>query len=374
MRASNLLVLLVMLVMLVAPSRVHAQSPAPLRLGVVGLTHSHVHGLLGRKDRGDVVIVGIVEPNRALARRYAERYGLSMDLVFDSATEMLERTRPTAIAAFGSTFEHLAAVQAAAPRGIHVMVEKPLAVSLDHARQMKALADRHRIVLMVNYETTWYPTLYRAVETLRSDAIGPLRKVVVRDGHRGPAKINGVDPEFLEWLVDPVRNGAGALMDFGCYGANLMTYFMRGARPISVTAVTQQLQPQDYPRVDDEATIVVTYPSAQAIIQASWNWPIGRKDLEIYGTRGYVMTDDRSVMRTRVSESAAERADTLPERASPGDDPFSYFKAAIEKRGVPAEYDPSSLANNMIVMEILDAARRSAREGRTIELAKLPAR
>ena len=92
-----------------------------------------------------------------------------------------------------------------------------------------------------------------------------------------------------------MRNGAGALMDFGCYGANLMTYLMQGARPTSVTAVTQQLQPSDYPRVDDEATIVVTYPSAQAIIQASWNWPIGRKDLEIYGTRGYVMTDNRSV-------------------------------------------------------------------------------
>ena len=366
MRASSLLVLLVMLIV---PPRVGAQSPAPLRLGVVGLTHSHVHGLLGRKDRGDVVIVGIAEPNRALARRYAERYGLSMDLVFDSATEMLERTKPTAIAAFGSTFEHLAAVQAAAPRGIHVMVEKPLAVSLDHARQMKALADRHRIVLMVNYETTWYPTLYRAVETVRSDAIGPLRKVVVRDGHRGPAKINGVDPEFLEWLVDPVRNGAGALMDFGCYGANLMTYLMQGARPTSVTAVTQQLQPQDYPRVDDEATIIVTYPSSQAIIQASWNWPIGRKDLEIYGTRGYVMTDNRSVMRTRVSESAAERSETLTERAPPGDDPFSYFKALIERRVVPGEYDPSSLANNMITMEILDAARRSAREGRTIALS-----
>src|SRR5688500_3001658 len=363
MRASSLLVLMVLLIV---PPRVGAQSAAPLRLGVVGLTHSHVHGLLGRKDRGDVVIVGIAEPNRALARRYAERYGLSMDLVFDSATEMLERTRPTAIAAFGSTFEHLAAVQTAAPRGIHVMVEKPLAVSLDHARQMQALADRHRIVLIVNYETTWYPTLYRAVETVRSDAIGPLRKVVVRDGHRGPAKINGVDPEFLEWLVDPVRNGAGALMDFGCYGANLMTYLMQGARPTSVTAVTQQLQPQDYPRVDDEATIIVTYPSSQAIIQASWNWPIGRKDLEVYGTRGHVMTDDRSRIRTRLSEPEKETARVLPELASPRNDPFTYFKAWIDGAVTPAAHDPSSLANNMIVMEILDAAKRSAREGRTI--------
>ena len=366
--------LLLLCCMLSLPPRARAQDPAPLRLGVVGLTHSHVHGLLGRKNRGDVVIVGIAEPNRELARRYAQRYGLSTGILFDSVQEMLEKTRPTAVAAFGSTFEHLAAVQAAAPRGIHVMVEKPLAVSLEHARRMQALADRHHIVLMVNYETTWYPTLYRAVETLRADSIGPLRKVVVRDGHRGPAKINGVDPEFLAWLNDPVKNGAGALMDFGCYGANLMTYLMQGVRPTSVTAVTQQLQPKDYPRVDDEATIVVTYPQAQAIIQASWNWPIGRKDLEIYGTRGYVMTDNRSLVRTRVSESATEHAQTLPERAAPGDDPFSWFKALVEKRVVPGEWDPSSLANNMIVMEILDAARRSAREGRTIELSKHPAR
>jgi predicted dehydrogenase len=371
MKGSKLLLLLVTFVL---PVLAGAQVATPLRLGVIGLTHSHVHGLLGRKNRGDIVIVGIAEPNRELARRYAQRYGLSADILFSSAQEMIDRVKPTAVAAFGSTFEHLAAVQAAAPRGIHVMVEKPLAVSLEHARTMQALADRHHIVLMVNYETTWYPTLYRAVATLHADSIGPLRKVVVRDGHRGPAKINGVDPEFLAWLNDPVKNGAGALMDFGCYGANLMTFLMRGVRPTSVTAVTQQLQPRDYPRVDDEATIVVTYPQAQAIIQASWNWPIGRKDLEIYGTRGYVMTDNRSVMRTRASEAATEHTETLPERAAPGDDPFSYFKALVEKQVVPGEWDPSSLANNMIVMEILDAARRSAREGRTIALSKHPAR
>ena len=336
-----------------------------MRLGVIGLTHSHVHGLLGRKSRGDVVIVGIVEKNRELARRYARRYGLSTNLLFVSVDEMLEKSRPTAVAAFGSTYEHLAAVRAAAPRGIHVMVEKPLAVSLAHAREMATLADRHRIVLMVNYETTWYPTLYRAAETLHADSIGPLRKVVVRDGHRGPKKID-VDPEFLEWLNDPVQNGAGALMDFGCYGANLMTYLMQGKRPTSVTAVTQHLQPRDYPKVDDEATIIVTYPDAQAIIQASWNWPISRKDMEIYGTRGYVMTDDRRVMRTRVSESAKESTRSLPEMESPYDDPFSYLKALVERRIRPGTYDPSSLANNMIVMEILDAAKRSAQQGRTI--------
>jgi predicted dehydrogenase len=157
-------------------------------------------------------------------------------------------------------------------------------------------------------------------------------------------------------------------MDFGCYGANLMTYLSQGKRPITVTAITQHLQPGDYPKVDDEATIVVTYADAQAIFQASWNWPIGRKDLEVYGTRGYVMTDNRSVMRTRVSEAAKESTQSLPELENPRNDPFSYFKALIEGKIALGTYDPSSLANNMIVMEILDAAKRSAQQGRTIKL------
>jgi predicted dehydrogenase len=364
MRASKLLFVLPFLTMSLSA---RAQDTAPMRIGVVGLTHSHVHGLLGRKGVGDIAIVGIVETNKDLARRYTKRYGLSMDLVFDTMKEMLDKTKPTAVAAFGSTYEHLAVVQAAAPRGVHVMVEKPLAVSLDHARQMKALADKYHIVLMTNYETTWYPTLYRTFDALQADSIGPLRKVVVRDGHQGPKKIN-VDPEFMEWLGDPVKNGAGALMDFGCYGANLMTYLSQGKRPTSVTAITQHLQPSEYPKVDDEATIVVTYPDAQAIFQASWNWPIGRKDMEVYGTRGYVMTDNRSVMRTRVSEAAKEGTTSLPELAYPRNDPFSYFKALVEGKFELGKYDPSSLANNMIVMEILDAAKRSAQEGRTIKL------
>ncbi len=341
---------------------------APLRIGIVGLTHDHVHWLLGRKNQGDIEIVGIVEPNRALVQRYAAQYGFSMDIVFTSMTEMLDKTRPASLAAFGSIFEHLAVVEAAAPRGIHVMVEKPLAVSLDHATRMKALADKHHITLMVNYETTWYPTLHEANAILRAGGIGALRKVVVHDGHKGPQKI-GVSQEFLHWLRDPVQNGGGAVTDFGCYGANLMTFLMRGERPTAVTAVLRQFQPTDYPKVDDEATIILTYPGAQAIIQASWNWPIGRKDMELYGVQGAVVAENRNTLRTRLSEAAEESRRTLPERASPDNDPFAWFKALIQGRITPASYDPSSLDNNMIVMEILDAAVRSAREGRTIQLA-----
>ncbi len=209
---------------------------------------------------------------------------------------MLASAKPEAVAAFGPTDAHRAVVLACAPRGVHVMVEKPLAFDVRDALAMQALAERHHVHLLTNLETTWYPSVHAARALVREGAIGEIRKVVVHDGHRGPKEI-GVEPEFLAWLTDPVRNGGGALTDFGCYGANLVTWLMQGEAPQTVTAVTQQVKPAVYPRVDDEATIVLTYPRAQAILQASWNWPVGRKDMEVYGERGYVLAPDRATIR-----------------------------------------------------------------------------
>ena len=166
---------------------------------------------------------------------------------------------------------------------------------------MQALAERHHVHLLTNLETTWYPSVHAIGALVDEGAIGEIRKVVVHDGHRGPKEI-GVEPEFLAWLTDPVRNGGGALTDFGCYGANLMTWLMKGEAPLTVTAVTQQVKPAIYPRVDDEATIVLTYPRAQAILQASWNWPVNRKDMEVYGARGYALAPDRATVRLRRDE------------------------------------------------------------------------
>jgi predicted dehydrogenase len=352
----------------VAASSLGSAPPArePLRLGIAGLSHSHVHGILGRAA-GDVRIVGIAEPNRELAGRYAKRYGLDAGLVFGALKEMLAAAKPEAVAAFGPTDEHRAVVEACAPRGIHVMVEKPLAFDLDEALAMQALAERHCIHLLTNLETTWYPSVHAAHALVQEGAIGEIRKVVVHDGHRGPKEI-GVDPEFLAWLTDPVRNGGGALTDFGCYGANLVTWFLQGEEPIAVTAVTQHVKPAIYPRVDDEATIVLAYPRAQAILQASWNWPVGRKDMEVYGERGYVLVPDRATVRLRRDESSPEEVRSPGELPGPRQDPFASL-AAVVRGDVPV--DPmglSGLSNNVTVARILDAARKSARTGRTVRL------
>ncbi len=345
---------------------------APMRIGVIGLVHSHVHWILNRASTGDFEIVGIAEPNRELAERYLKQYNLPMTLVYPTIKEMLDATKPQAVTAFNTIRDHLKVVELCAPRGIHVMVEKPLAVNLGQALQMARLAREHNIHLLTNYETTWYGSNHHALKLLSEEpqVFGEIRKIVVHDGHPGPKEI-GVDPEFLEWLTDPYWNGAGALTDFGCYGANLSTWLHNGEMPKEVFAVTQQIKPDIYPKVDDEATIILTYEKSQTIIQASWNWNYNRKDLEVYSEDGYIICLNGTDMRIMRSEKEGEYTFTAPELSAPLDDPFAYFMAVIREQIKPKPTDLSSLENNLTVMAILQGAMFSAKQGKKIRLSEL---
>ncbi|MGZ5221029.1 MAG: Gfo/Idh/MocA family protein [Chitinophagaceae bacterium] len=342
----------------------------PVRMAVAGITHGHAGFILGRKPKPDIELVGIYEPNSDLAKRHAKSFGIRPDLFYTDMNKMLEATKPEAVVAFGSIYEHMAVVETCAPRGIHVMVEKPLATNLAHAKKMQGLANKYKIHLLTNYETSWYPTTEKAYQLANdSNYMGAIKKVVIHDGHKGPKEI-GVNKEFLDWLTDPVQNGGGALIDFGCYGANLMTYLMRGAEPLSVTAVTRQYKPAIYPKVDDEATIIVSYPSAQCIIQASWNWPFGRKDMEVYGETGYAIAVNNTTLRLRNKETEPERSIQLTAKEmGVYEDPISYFADVVSGKIQVPENGLYSLENNVMVCKILEAARESAKTGKTVFLS-----
>ena len=339
---------------------------APVRVAVARLTHGHVAGLFGRREKSDVEVVGIYEPDRAVAARYVREFALDPALVHDGLASMLDRVKPEAVVAFGSVAEHGDVVRAAAPRRLHVMVEKPLAFEAAEAERMAALARRHGVHLLTNYETTWYPSRSALDAALAANMVGPIRKVVFRDGHYGPKEI-GVQPEFLSWLVDPAANGGGAIVDFGCYGANLMTWLMDGRSPVSVTAVTQRLKTDPvYARVDDEATLVLAYPHATAIIQASWNWPDHRKDIQLFGDKGLLTAPDGNTLLLRGRGDARDRP--LPTPKPTYADPFAFLAAVVRGKAQVPELDPSSLENALVVARILDAARRSAATGQTVRL------
>jgi predicted dehydrogenase len=338
-----------------------------VRIALAGLEHDHALGFIPRfAGRTDVQLVGIVETNQDLIARYSKRFHLNHNLFYPSLEELFARTNVQAVATFTSTFGHERVVKFCAAHRVDVMMEKPLATNMKQARAIEAAVKSSGIQLVVNYETSWYPgnqTAYVMVHDQHK--IGNVWKMVFHHGHRGPQEI-GCSTNFLAWLTDPVLDGGGAINDFGCYGADLATWFMDGQKPVSIFAVAQHLKPDVYPKVEDDATIVLTYPAAQVILQPSWNWPFDRKDMEIYGQTGYVLVPHPNEMRMRLAGMADETETTPPALADPNNDPLSYFAAVVRKEIKPTGL--ASLGINVTVVEILDAAHESADTGKIIKL------
>lgn len=354
---------IVFLLLTCISANIFAQSP--IRVVVAGLTHNHIHGILNQYNKGIVDIVGIAEPDKQLQKKYSELYHLPDYLFYTDLKTLLLQKKPDAVLGYNAIAKHVDIVELCAPLGISVMVEKPLAATLVQAKRIEALANKYHIKVLTNYETTWYASYLDVYNTVSNNSIGAIKKMVVHDGHQGPKEI-GCTPEFLNWLTDPVLNGAGALNDFGCYGADLMTWFMKGMKPIAVTAITRHYKPNIYPKVEDDATIILEYPSATGLIEASWNWPFSIKDLEVFGETGYLHALDGQSIISRMRENikGEKKADPL---IVPLNDPMHYLTAVLQHK-ISGTDDQSSLKYNMIVMQILDAAKRSAATGKRVVL------
>jgi predicted dehydrogenase len=347
-------------------SQQSASAQTPLRVGIAGAVHGHIGDFLDHsRPTPEIEVVGIAEPNQQLLEDTAERYHIDKSLLYADLETMIAKAHPQAMLVYTTTYDHRRVVEICARHGIHVMMEKPLAVSMEDALAIEKAAREAKIHVLVNYDTSYFASNHAAYDLAHSGAIGDVRKIVVHDGHNGPKEIR-VSPEFLAWLTDPKLNGGGALFDFGCYGADLATWLMNGERPLTVTAVTQQIKPEIYAKVDDEATVILTYPKAQAILQASWNWPYYRKDMEVYGETGYAITVGGDAIRKRRGPNQGEEQVGAEPLSPPYSDSLSYFRAVIVEGA--KEDGLSSLETNVTVTEILDAARRSAKEGKTIAL------
>jgi predicted dehydrogenase len=340
-----------------------SQAQKILHVAVAGLAHDHVHGILNQYKKGEVIITGIAEGDQQLVQRYKKDYHLPDSLFYLNLNALLAHAKPDAVLVYTAISEHIGVVEVCAPKGISVMVEKPLATTVKDAEHMAALARQFHVWVLTNYETTWYNTNQQIYEMANKlHAIGEIRKMTVHDGHQGPVEI-GCSPDFLNWLTDPVKNGGGALMDFGCYGANLMVWLMNGKPPVSVSAITHHLKQSIYPKVEDDATIFLEYPDATGIIEASWDWPFGIKDLEVFGTKGYLHALNGNVLQQRDKDVY----NNIPVNQARYTNNLQYLSDVLSGKLDPA-HDLSSLENNVLVVRILNAALQSAREGKRIAL------
>ncbi|MEH6308161.1 Gfo/Idh/MocA family oxidoreductase [Olivibacter sp. CPCC 100613] len=342
----------------------HLFGKETLKVAVAGLNHDHVHLLLNLYEQKKVEIVGIAESDGQLVQRMQKRYKIPGNLFYKDLATLLQHVKPTAVLAYNPTNEHVQVAELCMPLKIPVMVEKPLASTKAEANRIAQLAKENGTLFLTNYETTWYKSNQLLKSLVDEQAAGTITKMLVKDGHEGPKEI-GCSEDFLRWLTDPVKNGGGALMDFGCYGANLMTWLKKGEQPVAVTAVTKQFKPSVYPKVDDDATIMLEYQDGSTgIIQASWCWPYSVKDLQVFSTQEQWHAVNGT---TLLKYTSPEKSETIPLTNEYYENHLAYLEALL-KGEVKAEDDLSSLSNNVIVVEILEAAKQSAKEGRRVLL------
>ena len=334
-----------------------------LRLAVIGLVHDHVNWILNRQKE-DVKIVGIVETDKKAIARYQKRYSLSNELFFDSYESMYKTVKPDAVSAFNPTKEHLDVVRYFAPKRIPIMVEKPMATTYKEAQEMAELSKKFNVPLLVNFETSWYESTYEAKKLLETNSFGSLTKMVFNTGHPGPQEI-GCTPEFLDWLTDPILNGGGALTDFGCYGANIATWLLNGETPLRVSCVAKQSKPDRYPKVDDDTTIILDYEKKKVVIQASWNWSHNRKDMQIYGSKGYVNCKNAKDMILMKNEQVGEKKHIPQPISEAKKDPFRLLYELVYKDVILEPYSLYSIENNLIVSKILSLASESSKTQKT---------
>lgn len=339
-----------------------------VRLAVVGLNHDHVWGLLNDLARAPQAdLVAIADPDPVLVAKARSRVGPHVRF-YSSYTKMLDEIKPDGVIITTETDHHLAIVRACAKRGINVEMEKPMATTGADAREMLRLAQAQHIVLMVNYVNNWFPSTQEMYREVQAGKLGPVAKIVVQFGHQGPREI-GVSKEFGAWLYDPVKNGGGALMDFGCYGAALSVWLEGMPQKVYARALT--LKTNQHNRVEDDVVILLEYPRANAVIEPSWDWPYTMERIEVFGLKGSLLGLPTGLLY-RAYNTSASAADpdgqpialnSLPLDQS---NPIAYYVRHIQQHA-PVEGILSGKLN-VEVNEILDAAKESIRRGAPVNL------
>jgi predicted dehydrogenase len=345
-----------------------APDPAKTRIAVVGLDHDHVWSLLkdiGKEPLAELVAIADADP--ALVGKAKKQVPETVKFYSDYV-QMLDQLKPEAVIVATSNDRHVEILRQCAKRHIHYSTEKPMATTAAEAHEMERLASAANIKLMVNYWNVWVVPTHTLFHKVNAKELGPVQKIIVQYGHSGPKEI-GISKQFENWLYDPKKNGGGAIMDFGCYGAEL-SLWLKG-RPVRVYATTRKLKTEQHNEVDDDATIVLEYPDATAIIEASWDWPYSKQEVEVFGPKGSLLAGHDNLLFRSADEDEATAAlngnrvalDPVSHETS---NPISYLVDCI-RNSKPIE-NPLGANLNVQVMEILDAARESARTGRAVDL------
>jgi len=333
---------------------------AKLRVGICSLQHDHIWGELRHwQSHPDVEIVAAGESNPHQREKAIAR---GLPKVYESWQELLEKETLDIVQATSDNATCADITEAAMHKGAHVISEKPMAATLDQANRMVAASEKYGRLLMVNWPHVWSPGYQEWERSILRGDIGRLIHLKRRNAHAGPREI-GCDPAFVEWLYDAQRNGAGALMDYCCYGSAISALLL--GLPNRVTGIRGVLA-KEYEVPDDNAIILLQYDKAFSQVEASWTEvasPPGPMTVA-YGTLGSIaLVEDQVVLHLtgQAPVNVVAPALEFPLRNGP-----EYFVHCIQNGIVPQGCSSAKISRD--AQEILEAGLRSANTGQHVAI------
>lgn len=299
------------------------------RIATLGLHHDHVWSNLEELQRtGRAELVAAADTDPELLEKYRGQFP---GTTYESYEELLDQEDLTAAYVFANNKLSEDLTEMACERGLHCLVEKPMAATLAGADRMLAAAEATGVRLMINWPFAWWPQLRHGIAMAQAGEIGQLWQVKYRAAHQGPVEL-GCSRQFCEWLYDAELNGAGALMDYCCYGAVLADVLL--GRPDSVTGIKINTGLKPDLSLEDNAILVLTYPHALATTEASWTQigTLTSYSTTLYGSEGTVLIepDFGGKIRLATSEHPDGIELEIPEQPDHLENASTHFLAAIE--------------------------------------------
>lgn len=331
------------------------------RVGIASLVHDHVWDELKHwRALPKIELIAASDSNAPLRERVRREHDLPR--VYESWREMLAKETIDIVLAASENSTAVEIVEACAEKGIHVVSEKPMAANLAQAKRMLEAAAEAKTELVINWPIAWRPEIQEWERRIAAGEIGSVFHLSYRAAHNGPKEI-GCSRYFYDWLYDAEKNGAGAFMDYCCYGANFCARFL--GLPIQVTALRGTLI-KDYPVPDDNAVILMKYPHALGLAEASWTQPVpvSGPNPVAYGTNGSLAVSGNAVVLQRPGREPAvlePKPLETPRRSAP-----EYLIHCLETKQ-PVEGLCSAKVGRD-AQEILEAGLRSSNSGCTQSL------
>lgn len=318
-------------------------------------------------------IVGVYTRNAEKAKAFADKHHIpnwynDMDkLINESGCDVVDICLPN--------FLHAKATLKAAAAGKHIIIEKPLAVTLEEADSMIDACKKAGVKLMYAEELCFAPKYERVRHLVKEGAVEKVYMLKQSEKHSGP---------HSDWFYDINLAGGGVLMDMGCHAIQWCRWMLKNEKVISVYATMNTVLHSNRTKAEDNSILIIEFENGvTAVLENSWAKQGGMDDrCEVYGTGGVIYAD-LFMGNAAITYSKEGYGYAMEKAGTTAGWSFTVFEEAFNQ-GYPQELkhfieciqqDKEPLVtgeDGRAVLEIIYAAYASAAAGKKILLPFAP--